>query len=379
MRRRIAILGSTGSIGTQALDVIARNLDEFELVAIAANRNAALLEKQAREFGVKLAVLVDPPQGFAPQSGKTAWAFGIQARDEICTRDDVDAVLVSVVGMTGLSAVLACIRHGKTVLLANKETLMVGGQLVMAQAKKAGVEIFPVDSEHTAIRQCLKGEESRSVDRLLLTASGGPFRTWEKERIRQATVAQALRHPNWQMGRKITIDSATMVNKCIEIVEAHHLFGVGSEKIEVVVHPQSIVHSAVAFTDGSVVAHLSVSDMRVPILYALSGGRRLMSGVKRLSLFDMPQLTFERCDMEKFPAVRMAFDAIDYGGNACCVLNAANEIAVDAFLNEKISFGTITDLIVQALDALADPAALPDFESICACDARVRAFCLDKL
>lgn len=379
MKRRIAILGSTGSIGTQALDVIARNREEFEVIALAAYSNGALLAQQAAQFAAKAAVLVAPPADFVPPGGTVQWAFGAEARDALCTRSDVDAVLVSVVGMAGLSAVLTCIQHRKTVLLANKETLMTAGDLVMTAARKAGVEIFPVDSEHTAIWQCLRGESERSVERLLLTASGGPFRTWTPEQIENATVEQALSHPNWRMGRKISIDSATMVNKCIEIVEAHHLFAVPPQRIEVVVHPQSIVHSAVAFQDGSVMAQMGVSDMRIPILYALSGGRRLDSGAAPLSLFDMPQLTFERCDTEKFPAVAMAYAAIEAGGNACCVLNAANEAAVAAFFAGQIAFGQIVKWIRLAMDRLFDPAPLLDYASVCACDEKTRRFCNEMI
>lgn len=371
-KNRIVIIGSTGSIGTQALDVIARNRDRFEVLALCANSSAQKLSEQVAQFCPGAAVLVDPPAGFVPPKSATQWAFGTQARDALCALPEADAILVSVVGMAGISAVLAGIKYHKRILLANKETLMCAGALVMQSAAARGVTIMPVDSEHTAIWQCLEGERREDVTQLLLTASGGPFRTWSMEDIQNATASQALAHPNWSMGRKITVDSASMMNKGIEIVEAHHIFNMPPEKIRVYVHPQSIVHSAVAFRDGSVMAHMSAPDMRVPILYALSGGERLDCGARPLDLFSVGTLTFEPCDEVRFPLVRAAYQALKMGGSACTVMNAANEVAVDAFLGGKIRFGAITDLVLSALDKLADPA-VASYGEILGADERARA------
>lgn len=355
MKKRLAIIGSTGSIGTQALEVVRLNPDEFEVTALAALKNADALEKQVREFNPSVAVLKDPPKDFVPEKSHAQWGFGSKARDEICELECVDSVLVCVVGMDGLSCVINAIKHRKQVLLANKETLMTGGDIVMSLAKEYSVEIIPVDSEHTAIYQCLKGERKHDVEKLLLTASGGPFRTWKKEDIYNATLKDALKHPNWSMGQKITVDSAGMMNKCIEVVEAHHLFDMPADKIQVVVHPQSILHSAVEFKDGSVIGHMSVPDMRNPILYAMADGKRLNSGIKKLSLFDMPQLTFEPCDTDKFPCMLLAYEGLKLGGNACAVINAANEQAVDAFIKGKIVFGKIYEIINSTLEHLFVP------------------------
>ncbi len=356
--KKIAIIGSTGSIGTQALDVIARNPGRFEVVALAAFSSAELLCQQVERFNPKIAVLVKKPEAFMPPNGKTRWYFGEKARDEICSMAEIDDVLVSVVGMAGLTAVMECIKNGKRVLLANKEALMAGGDVVMEAAREKGVKIMPVDSEHTAIHQCLLGRSVEEVDKLVLTASGGPFRTWEKKRMLMAMAEDALKHPNWSMGQKITVDSATMMNKSIEIVEAHYLFDMPGGKIDVAVHPQSIVHSAVIFKDRSMTANLSFPDMRIPILYALGESSALSSGAREFSFFDMPELSFERCDTEKFPLVQMAYDSLMAGGNACLVSNAANEVAVGSFLRGEIRLGRIMDCIFYCLDRLFSPARL---------------------
>ena len=372
-KSRIAIIGSTGSIGTQALDLVRRHADRLEVVALAANSSAQALCRQVEEFKPKAAVLASPPEGFVPPPSQTEWGFGLAARDALCAMSDVDAVLVCVVGMTGISAVLESIKYHKRILLANKETLMCAGNLIMRRAKEAGVTIMPVDSEHTAIWQCLRGEKRAAVSQILLTASGGPFRTWDQEAIDRATVQQALKHPNWTMGKKISVDSASMMNKSIEIVEAHHIFSMPPEKITVYVHPQSIVHSAVAYRDGSVIAHMSVADMRVPILYALLDGERADSGVRPLNLFEIGTLTFEPCNEKKFPVVRAAYEALKLGGNACTVMNAVNEVAVEAFLNERIRFGKITQMILSALDTLYNPS-VKTYEQIMEADRYARVY-----
>ncbi|MGI5898881.1 MAG: 1-deoxy-D-xylulose-5-phosphate reductoisomerase [Christensenellales bacterium] len=376
--KKIAIIGSTGSVGSQALDVISRNPGRFEVTALAAYSSAELLCRQVETFSPSVAVLVKPPEGFVPPKGKTRWYFGEKARDEICCMGQIDDVLVSVVGMAGLTAVMECIKNGKRVLLANKETLMAGGDFVMAAAKEKCVEIMPVDSEHTAIHQCLLGRKPEEIDKLVLTASGGPFRTWEKEAMLLATAKDALAHPNWSMGKKITVDSATMMNKSIEIVEAHHLFDMPGEKIQVAVHPQSIIHSAVLFKDRSMTANLSFPDMRIPILYALGESGALNSGAREFSLFDMPSLSFERCDAKKFPLIQMAYDSIAAGGNACVVSNAANEVAVDAFLKGEIRIGGIIDCIFSCVDRLFSPAKL-NYDEIFQQDADARACARDYI
>lgn len=347
--QRIAILGSTGSIGTQALDVIARHPEEYEVTALTARSSAAKLCEQTVQFRPKVAVLTDPPQGFEPTS-ECEWAFGERALQDVCTREDVDAVLVAVVGIASLPAVLKCIEYGKKVLLANKEALVTGGELVMQAAQEKGVPILPVDSEHSAIFQCIQGKPNEKPVRIVLTASGGPFRTWTLEQIREATVEQALRHPNWSMGRKITIDSASMVNKCLEIIEARHLFRMEPEKIEVVIHPQSIVHSGVEFSDGATLVQMGLPDMRVPIAYAMSYPQRLADVSPRLDLTDIGTLTFEKPDDARFPALKLAYQVLREGGIAPVVLNGANEVAVEMVLQKKLPFFRIAQLLQETLE-----------------------------
>lgn len=346
--RRIAILGSTGSIGTQSLDVIRRHPESFCAAALAARSSAAALAAQVREFSPAAAALVCPPEGFAGENN-CEWSFGEEALLDICAREDVDAVLVAVVGIAGLPAVLRAIECGKTVLLANKEALVTGGALVMEAARRKGVSLLPVDSEHSAIFQCIQGRPNAHPCRIVLTASGGPFRTWSREQIERATVEQALRHPNWSMGRKITIDSASMVNKALEVIEARWLFDMAPEDIEVVVHPQSVVHSGVEFSDGALLCQMGRPDMRVPIAYAMSYPDRMGDVGERLDLTRAGALTFEAPDFARFPALKLAWEVLREGGDAPVRLNGANEVAVDLVLRGELPFFRIADLLAETL------------------------------
>lgn len=346
--RRIAILGSTGSIGTQSLDVIRRHPESFCAAALAARSSAAALAAQVREFSPAAAALVCPPEGFAGENN-CEWSFGEEALLDICAREDVDAVLVAVVGIAGLPAVLRAIECGKTVLLANKEALVTGGALVMEAARRKGVSLLPVDSEHSAIFQCIQGRPNAHPCRIVLTASGGPFRTWSREQIERATVEQALRHPNWSMGRKITIDSASMVNKALEVIEARWLFDMAPEDIEVVVHPQSVVHSGVEFSDGALLCQMGLPDMRVPIAYAMSYPDRMGDVGERLDLTRAGALTFEAPDFVRFPALKLAWEVLREGGDAPVRLNGANEVAVDLVLRGELPFFRIADLLAETL------------------------------
>jgi 1-deoxy-D-xylulose-5-phosphate reductoisomerase len=345
--RGIAILGSTGSIGTTALRVLARQRDRFHVAALTAFSNAALLEEQASLFAPSFVGLVN---GDGCRGG---WATGTDCLVAAASRDDVDIVLNAVVGAAGLDATLAALAKGKRVALANKETLVMGGALVTEAARRGGGEIVPVDSEHSAILQCIAGRPMTSVRRLVLTASGGPFRGWARERIENATVSDALRHPTWQMGRKITVDSASLANKALEVIEAHHLFGVPYDRIDVVVHPQSIVHSFVEFVDGSTVAQLGVPSMELPVLYALTHPERAHdTGVPPYDPTELSPLTFEKVRSDDFPALRLGIEAGRRGGAQPAVYNAANEEAVAQFLEGKIPFGGIPRAIEGALAAL---------------------------
>lgn len=346
--RRIAILGSTGSIGTQSLDVIRRHPESFCAAALAARSSAAALAAQVREFSPAAAALVCSPEGFAGENN-CEWSFGEEALLDICAREDVDAVLVAVVGIAGLPAVLRAIECGKTVLLANKEALVTGGALVMEAARRKGVSLLPVDSEHSAIFQCIQGRPNAYPCRIVLTASGGPFRTWSREQIERATVEQALRHPNWSMGRKITIDSASMVNKALEVIEARWLFDMAPEDIEVVVHPQSVVHSGVEFSDGALLCQMGLPDMRVPIAYAMSYPDRMGDVGERLDLTRAGALTFEAPDFARFPALKLAWEVLREGGDAPVRLNGANEVAVDLVLRGELPFFRIADLLAETL------------------------------
>lgn len=349
----IAILGSTGSIGTQALELVRLHPEEFRVVALTARSSREKLFEQVREFRPEVAALTEPiPMSEIPEDVRFCrWVMGADALHAAAAEVPADMVLVSVVGIAGLQSVMDALGANRQVLLANKEALVTGGHLVMDAAKRIGKPILPVDSEHSAIFQCLQGAGGNQPVRLLLTASGGPFRTWTREQMQNATRAQALKHPNWSMGAKITIDSASMFNKALEIIEAHWLFDMPPEKIQVVVHPQSIVHSAVEFADGAVLAQLGVPDMRVPIAYAMTYPRRIPTGSKPLDLFSIGTLTFETGDPVRFPALRLAGECLNAGGAACTILNGANEMAVAAFLRDEIPFGAISRIVEGTLEA----------------------------
>lgn len=349
----IAILGSTGSIGTQALELVRLHPEEFRVVALTARSSREKLFEQVREFRPEVAGLTEPiPMSEIPEDVRFCrWVMGEEALRVAAAEVPADMVLVSVVGIAGLQSVMDALGANRQVLLANKEALVTGGHLVMDAAKRIGKPILPVDSEHSAIFQCLQGAGGNQPMRLLLTASGGPFRTWTREQMQNATRAQALKHPNWSMGAKITIDSASMFNKALEIIEAHWLFDMPPEKIQVVVHPQSIVHSAVEFADGAVLAQLGVPDMRVPIAYAMTYPRRIPTGSKPLDLFSIGTLTFEPGDPVRFPALRLAGECLNAGGAACTILNGANEMAVAAFLRDEIPFGAISRIVEGTLEA----------------------------
>lgn len=364
--RGIAILGSTGSIGRQAIQVLSLHPHRFFVTALTAHRNAALLFEQVRALRPKMAALTGEEAPVPEDLKFCDFRFGPAALEAVARESEGQDVLAAVLGVAGLRAVLAARQAGKRVLLANKETLVAGGEMVMKACPPgpAGPTLLPVDSEHSAIFQCLQGAGPNLYERILLTASGGPFRTWEKDRMERATVEQALGHPTWSMGAKITVDSASMFNKALEVIEARWLFDARPEQIEVVVHPQSIVHSAVQFRDGAVIAQWGAPDMRLPILYAMSYPERLDTGVPPLDLFSLGSMTFERPDVDKFPALPMAYAALAAGGAAACVLNAANEEAAGAFLRKEISFGRIPQIVDAALQRHAHlPAgSLADIE-----------------
>ena len=345
----VAVLGSTGSIGTTALRVLDRQRQRFRVTALTANSNGALLREQARLFSPAFVGMVE-----SGGDVDEAWKSGTDALIAAATRDDVDIVLNAIVGAAGLDATLAALESGKRVALANKETLVIAGDLVNAACASGSGEVVPVDSEHSAILQCITGHPSSEVKRVVLTASGGPFRDWSAERLGSATVEDALRHPTWRMGRKITIDSATLANKALEVIEAHFLFGLPYDRIEVVVHPQSVVHSFVEFIDGSVVAQMSVPTMELPVLYALTHPERVADdGVPAFDPVKLSPMTFEPVDHDRFPALRLGIAAGEAGGAAPAVFNAANECAVAAFLAGKIAFADIPRGISSALGKLS--------------------------
>lgn len=347
-KKGIAILGSTGSIGTQALEVIEQFPEKFELVALTANRNADLLIEQALKYKPNTVVIVDESQ--YQKVKDTLWEHdikvyaGMDSLNQVVEMTEIETVLTATVGYSGLLPTINAINAGKNIALANKETLVVAGEIITKLAQEKGVNIYPVDSEHSAIFQCLAGNFDNKIEKLILTASGGPFRGKSLEELQSVTREQALKHPNWDMGAKITIDSASLMNKGLEVIEAKWLFGIPANKIEVVVHPQSIVHSAVQFEDSSILAQMGIPSMKVPIQYALTYPERPKSNFERFSFFDYPNLTFEKPDMETFKNLKLAFEVIEHGGNAACVLNAANEITNQAFLDGKISFLEIGDI-----------------------------------
>ena len=345
----VAVLGSTGSIGTTALRVLDRQRERFRVTALTANSNAALLREQARQFSPTFVGMVE-----SQSDADDAWKSGTNALVTAATRSDVDIVLNAIVGAAGLDATLAALECGKRVALANKETLVIAGDLVRQACAAGAGEVVPVDSEHSAILQCITGHPTAQVRRVVLTASGGPFRDWSPDRLANATVEDALRHPTWRMGRKISIDSATLVNKALEVIEAHFLFGLPYERIDVVVHPQSIVHSFVEFIDGSVLAQMSVPTMELPVLYALTHPERVLDeGVPAFDPVKLSPMTYESVDHERFPALQLGISAGRAGGAAPAVFNAANECAVAAFLAGKIRFPDISRGIRSALDELS--------------------------
>lgn len=380
-KKHIALLGSTGSIGTQTLDVVRNNPDRFVAEIITAHNNADLLIKQAREFVPNAVVITNdilygtvrdaledlPIKVFA----------GYDALSQVTEMGSVDIVVTAVVGSVGLKPTLAAIEAGKPVAIANKETLVVAGELVTEAAMRKGVNLYPIDSEHSAIAQCLTGEPNR-IKKILLTASGGPFRGYSYEQLKTVTPEQALKHPTWNMGSKITIDSASMMNKGLEVIEAKWLFNVAPEQIQAVVHPQSIIHSAVEFEDGSVKAQMGDPDMRLPIMYALTYPERLKADFTNFNIFDHPQLTFEKPDIENFRNLALAYEALTQGGNMPCILNAANEIAVDAFLNRKISFTGMSDLVEQCMHQMTF-IAKPSLEDLLTTDEEARKVASSKI
>jgi len=347
-QKGIAILGSTGSIGTQSLEVIEAYPEFFDLRVLTANSNADLLIEQAKKHRPQAVVIVD--EGKYEYVKKALWDddivvyAGESSLSEVVTFNEVDTVLTALVGYAGLKPTLAAIAAKKTIALANKETLVVAGELVTREAKANGVNIYPVDSEHSAIFQCLVGEFHNKIEKIYLTASGGPFRGWSKERLSAVTKAQALKHPNWEMGAKITIDSASLMNKGLEVIEAKWLFNLRPEQIDIIVHPQSIVHSLVQFEDGSMKAQMGLPDMKLPIQFALTYPDRFPTDFPRFNFMDYPQLTFEQADRDTFKNLNLAYVAMSLEGTAACALNASNEVVVDAFLNDKIGFLDIAEI-----------------------------------
>ena len=351
--KQIAILGSTGSIGTQTLDVVRQHPNEFSVYALSAHRSVDLLIQQALEFNPAVVCIADESCYARLRDALSDLPIkvmaGMDAIAQMVTMPDIDVVVAAMVGYAGLRPTMEAIRAKKTIALANKETLVVAGEIICRLAQHYKVPILPVDSEHSAIFQSLVGESRDSIEKLLLTASGGPFRTLTYEQMQHVTAAQALQHPNWEMGAKITIDSASMMNKGFEVIEARWLFDIPVDKIQVLVHPQSVVHSAVQFVDGSVKAQLGTPDMRMPIQYALTYPERWQSDVARLDLFATKQLTFEEPDMQRFPNLRLAYEAIEKGGNMPCVLNAANEVVNFAFREGKCGFLQMSEVIAETM------------------------------
>ena len=381
-KKRIAILGSTGSIGTQALEVVRSHREAFEVTVLVARRSTELLIAQALEFSPAVVVISDeayyPEVRQALSHTSIEVMAGSEAIAEVVVRPDVDIVLTAMVGFSGLVPTLAAITAGKTIALSNKETLVVAGELIMSLAARYGARILPVDSEHSAIYQCLVGEEGNPLERILLTASGGPFRSYKRvEELEAVTVEAALRHPNWSMGAKVTIDSASLMNKGLEMIEARWLFDTPAESIEVLVHPQSIIHSMVEFADGSIKAQLGQPDMRLPISYALGLTERVSNDYPRLNFLEQT-FTFERPNLELFPNLALAYRALELGGTAPCVLNAANEVAVEAFLSGQLGFRAMSTLIERALEAHR-PAPSYDLDLLVALDAEVRQLCREWL
>ena len=381
-KKRIAILGSTGSIGTQALEVIQEHADQFQVEVLTTNANADLLVQQAIQFKPNAVVIVDDTK--YQQVADVLWEHdiktykGSEALAQVVEMESVDVVLTALVGYAGLLPTINAIKAKKTIALANKETLVVAGELITKLARENGVAILPVDSEHGAIFECLVGEHQNKIEKIYLTASGGPFRGKSKEELTSITKEQALKHPNWDMGAKITIDSATLMNKGLEVIEAKWLFNLQPEQIDVIVHPQSIIHSLVQFEDGSMKAQMGLPNMKHPIQYALSFPFRLPSQSSRFNFMDYPKLTFEAPDKKTFMNLALAYEALEKGGNLACILNAANEVAVEAFLNDQIGFLDIAEInqkCMQQVDFILNPT----YEDYVATDACTRKFALSLI
>ena len=375
MRRKVAILGATGSVGKSTLDLVERNPDRFEVVAVTAATNCEALADIARRTGAKLAVVADESRleqlrDFLAGTGCRAAAGETALVD--AASGDAELVIAAIVGCAGLRPVMAAVDAGKTVALANKEALVTAGHLMTRAAGSSGATLLPIDSEHNAIFQCLAGAHREDVSRIVLTASGGPFRTASEDRIAAATPAQACAHPNWSMGAKISVDSATMMNKGLELIEARYLFSLPSDRIDVLIHPQSVVHSLVEFVDGSVLAQLGSPDMRIPIAYALAWPERIETPAQRLDLAAVARLDFETPDLDRFPALRLAREALEAGGAAPIILNAANEVAVAGFLAERLAFPEIARFVERALDSL-DFSAPGTIEEVLAVDRATRS------
>ena len=355
-KKRVAILGSTGSIGRQALEVVEENSGFFQIEVLTANNNHVLLIEQAKIFNPNCVVIVNESKYNLVNDALSKLGIqvycGAKALNEVVSFKDIDIVLTAIVGYAGLESTISAIKSGKNIALANKETLVVAGSLIVDLCEKYGVDIFPVDSEHSAIFQCLAGEEFNPIEKLILTASGGPFFGKRRVDLSSVSVDDALNHPNWNMGAKISVDSATLMNKGLELIEAKWLFDVPVDKIEVVVHPQSIIHSAVQFEDGSIKAQIGLPDMKIPIQYALGFPKRLKNSFRRFSFFDYPGLSFEKPDLDVFPSLKLAYSVAKKGGNSACVMNASNEVFVNAFLNKKINFLKIVDLIEVCLERI---------------------------
>lgn len=375
-KQRLAILGSTGSIGTQALEIVRQHPDKFEVVVLTANTNVALLAEQINEFKPSYGlickdILFKNLKGSV--NSETKLLSGIEHLLDLVSLPEVDTVLNSLVGYAGFLPTYKAIKHGKKIALANKESLVVGGELIIEALKNSKSDLIPVDSEHSAMLQCIVGEPKDKIEKIIITASGGPFRTFSLEQMKKVTKAQALNHPNWEMGAKITIDSSTMMNKGLEIIEAHWLFDLLVEKIEPVIHPQSIIHSMVTYVDGSTKAQLGPPDMKVPIIYALTYPNRLPLETPRMDWSLAQELTFEPVDYERFPCVKLAMDSIATGGVAPAVLNAANEVAVERFLNEEISYISIPKIVEKSLETFSESCEI-SIENLKEIDKETRAF-----
>lgn len=375
-KKRIALLGSTGSIGKQTLEVVAAYPEQFEISVLTANNNADLLIDQALKYKPNVVVIAN--EKYYQDVSEILWKEGIKtycgqkAVEEVCEMDEIDIVLTALVGFSGLRPTFRAINAGKTIALANKETLVVAGEIITKLAKEKSVSIYPVDSEHSAIFQCITGEFHNPIEKIYLTASGGPFRGKKAGELAGITKAQALKHPNWEMGAKITIDSATLMNKGLEVIEAKWLFNLKREQIDVIVHPQSIIHSIVQFEDGSMKAQMGLPDMKLPIQYALTYPERFKTDFKRFNFINYPQLTFEKPDLETFRNLQLAYDAMETGGSMPCVLNAANEITVAAFLKDEISFLDIARINEKVMNAVSTQQKIT-IESLVESDSEARA------